>query len=297
MVRPLVPETPRERLLQERIARESHIPLESLKNPTVNHFVNVAAAVNRINTSFETASPESTQRPRSDGIHQPMVVGQELSMAGWAARFSAWQATIAEDQWLRGGLPGQTEASTYGSLQAWGFLLPSAHFAGLALEPVEPTAKYSTPEPGLWRDPASSEHMSLAGETHPNGAAIENQLDDVDRQRAWEVIDREARRSGEIEFRSWDDPDRAASLLVLARSRALMEATAPEVLDNLPPAPGLTPTAQERLAVTHQVNRVVVAALEHMIHGKKPPTEALAPGLADALRPLGATVIVDPEHE
>ena len=290
--RALAPDTARERRLRETIVHDSHIPVESLKNPTVNLFVDVAAAVNRINSAFVAVSPEA-EYPGANTRTSLGTPGQEALYGGWAARFASWQATVAEDQWLRGGLSGQTESSKDQSSQVRRFLLPSAHFAGLFLGPAEPTAPYATPEPGLWRDPAARGAMYLAGEASTKTDSPENQPDYIDKGYAWDAIVAEASRAGLDEAIPQAEQGVANNLLVLARRRALMEATAPEVVDNLPPAPGLTPTVQERLTVIHQVNRVAVAALENMMFGKKPPSEELAQGLGDALRPLGIAVFAE----
>ncbi|MGQ0718241.1 MAG: hypothetical protein ACT4NP_13220 [Pseudonocardiales bacterium] len=108
---------------------------------------------------------------------------------------------------------------------------------------------------------------------------------------AVEIVSKEAERLGLPGDLMSVDPALARFLTVVGDARSLVEATAPQIVDYLPPAPGLQPTGQQRFHMIHQLARLYVAALERTV-GKEPP-EDLADGLANVLRPYGLTVLVD----
>jgi hypothetical protein len=106
------------------------------------------------------------------------------------------------------------------------------------------------------------------------------------------IIDQEATRLGLPGDLTTVDPALARFLAVVHDARAVVEATDPRLVNELPSAPGLQPTAQNRLATTHQLGRLYLATLELAV-GREPPAD-LASGLSTMLRPYGLAVLVDP---
>jgi hypothetical protein len=95
----------------------------------------------------------------------------------------------------------------------------------------------------------------------------------------------EATRQGIDPARPAADPVVHTLLTGIVYGRALIEET--EQLEGLPPAPGMTPTAQERLGRVAPLNRLAVEVLEDGVHPGTMTREHFAVGLVPVLETYG----------
>ena len=151
------------------------------------------------------------------------------------------------------------------------------------------------PEPaaGLWTgaplrtqgwDPAEPWERSAPGKWYlPD---LPNERHDPEHLQA---LAEEASRHGVAPDRPRVDPAMHTLLTALVYGRQLVEET--EDLDALPPAPGLTPSAHERLARVAPLNRLAVAVLEDAVRPGSLTRDHVTSELSSVVKTYGLVLV------
>jgi len=274
------------------------------RNPTVNHFVTV---VRDALAARERLSSVGSREAREVIKARAPIAATRL---GQASNLYKVEATILEEgfygrEGLRGwhGQPVDIDRLGHHSitrpldraLEPYGFAVaPQEGWANLNHQVfLQDRPSYTEPEPvaGVWTGApvttAGEEPWQIDGDwsSHWYWADMPGERQDPEHHADLAV---EARRHGLPADAARDDLVAHTLLSTLVYGRQLVEETRrPEVL---PPAPGLSPSAQDRLARVAPLNRLAVAMVEDVFRPGHLTVERFVAELEPVIGPAGLVV-------